>query len=420
MPGGGMGAFGGKPIRDKLSNSKRRTFTRCRRMFWFEQVERLEPKVGSPPLRFGSLIHACLKSFYTDKQVLFDSVCNRWADEYRAELVGANLDEGYEPEVDEEKIEKLRELAKGMMRGYLERYASDHAKFEIVAAEQPFRFPLRVPCSKCRGESLYRKDKSCECGGTGIGRRSPKWDYTGIIDLLVRDVQSGVLWLREHKTTVESDTEKYMSGLLLDTQPRGYVWAARRLAAEHGWGRVAGIEYNVMRKKVPVTPKTTQCKSCKGSGRPTKTALKAKPSLTSCPSCAGTGVGGISKAATDTTSKLFLQALKDHPHIDASEYSGIISMLQARGDRFFWRQWHHVSEFDVADWLLEMYQVTRDIDTTDRFYRNPDACDANGRKCPYRRICVEDDPIARRNFRVRGGDDLPEFAAAAKASDIGF
>ena len=383
------------------TNSARRVFTHCRRQYWFKYIEKLDPIFTAPPLSFGTLIHNCLESFHKDKEVLFDGTINAWRDAYVAEFNAVNQDPDFVGDIDTEKIEGMAELAKGMMLGYVAKNAKDLNTWEILAVEEPFRFPLRTICSKCNG-------KGCQaCDGAGLGRRSPVWDQAGKLDLVIKD--EGLVWVVENKTTVETDRDRYESDLLLDTQPRSYIRAMQHLAAERDWGRVGGLIYNVLRKRLPADPHPLKCKSCKGSGQPTKKAQKE--GHTECPTCNATGVIGISKhQGTDTTIAKYTEAIRRYPHLDVNDYEDVLSKLQARGDRFFWRFYHHIGPSDLNDWEAETYQVCRDIATTDRFYRNPNACSVNGRRCPYRRICTEDDPIARRNFKQRD-EAHPELTA---------
>ena len=375
-----------------ITNSMRRTFTNCRRQYLFRYNERLQPIVGAPPLKFGSLIHDCLEDFHSNKNVFFDRVINTWESDYKKEV--ASLQDPGDPygaDVDYDKIEAMHKLAAGMMMGYIKKHGDDLNNWKILAVEKPFRFPLYTFSDGVRG------------------RRSGKWDMGGKLDLMFADKDGS--WLMEHKTTVETDKDNYESGLMLDTQPRGYVWAARQIIEQEGWPPLRGILYNVLRKKLPMDPKHLKCKSCKGSGEPTKTAQKKDPNLTECPTCVGTGIIGVSQAQnTDTTVEKYAAAIKQYPHLDVNDYEDTLQKLTARGDRFYWRFWHHISESDVSEWERETYQVTRDIDTAESFYRNISVCNINGRKCPFRRICLEDSEMGRRNFTVRD-DEHPELKA---------
>lgn len=373
----------GKRKRKLITNSTRNTFTNCHRKYKLRHKDRLEPIMRAPPLAFGSLIHECLAELYSDKVIFFDNQIDDWLQDYKDRIEQAGT------EVDLEKAEKLAELAKGMLLGYIERFGEDLSKWRILAVEKEFRYPLPTPCSKCRGEGC------AACGKTGLGRNSPVWDYGGVIDLLIQD-ERGSTWIVEHKTTIESDLDAYDRDLGLNMQPRGYLWAARKICIENGWPKPTGIIYNIMRKKVPSEPETTQCKRCRGTA-----TRKGLP----CEFCNATGVGGISRSKTDTTLDKFIAALKQHPHLDVKNYEDIIMQLQARGDRFFKRVQYFVSDRDVIEWLLETHQIVRDIGATQHWYRDLSSCNVNGRRCPYRLICLEDNDMARAcNFHVRDSE----------------
>src|SRR5262245_21995039 len=47
-----------------LRTSERGTFKRCRWKWWWEFNNLLKPRTDTPPLRFGSLIHAALAAYY--------------------------------------------------------------------------------------------------------------------------------------------------------------------------------------------------------------------------------------------------------------------------------------------------------------------------------------------------------------------
>lgn len=370
-----------------LTNSTRNTFTSCHRKFELAIIQRLEAILRAPPLAFGSLIHSCVEDFYNNHVVLHGPRINAWLNGYCEIIKALEEKTGEQGRVDTTKAEELATLAKGMMMGYVDRYAGDLGKWKVLACELQFRYPLPTTCPKCNGTGC------AQCNKTGLGRQSPLWDYGGIQDLLIADERDTV-WVVEHKTTVLSDLDQYALDLGMDMQPRGYLWAARQWCKANGHKPPVGVLYNIMRKKIPATPATTQCKRCKGKGETVKAG--------NCLACAGTGVGGISKSkGIDTTLPLYLAAIKAHSHLDINHYEDQITMLQARGDRFFKREYHYVSDREIVEWLLETHQIVRDIGTCKHWYRDLTSCNVNGRKCQFRKICLEDSISGRANFRVR-------------------
>ena len=393
-----------------LTSSTLKEFTGCRQRHNYRYTQRLEPKARPMPLDFGSLWHNLLEAFWLGMRTPadFERKIEEWRSDFerrvRAEPAlydeaGIAIDDAME----------IVALAGGMIHGYLERWGADSKRFEVLLVEHPFRFPMHVPCRFCKG-------KRCGKGkGTGTGRKSPTWDWSGKIDLLVRDRDMrDSIWLMEHKTTSETDPDAYMAKLALDTQHRGYLWAARQICAKRKWKMPAGVIYNVARKKLPAVPQTTQCKSCKGEGqRRAEPRSRTDLSMARCQECAGTGVGGISKAKnTDTTVALFEAALSKQPHLPRADYQDLIDTLGKRGDRFFWRRHAYVSDDAVTDWQVHSMAVAKEIGACERgagtIHRNEGACFSFGRRCPFWRLCIEDDPMARNNFTVRE-NELPEM-----------
>jgi hypothetical protein len=366
-----------------ISNSRRKTWAGCRRRFQFRYMDNLEPVVDSPVLTTGRLLHACLQAFYKDKIVLFDSIIRQWLEAYRKAVMGVDAEVlEFEPG---DKAEEIGDLVRGLMAGYVARHADDLDKWEVLAVEKEFTVPLRTLCGACKGAGC---DK---CGGAGQGRTSSSWSYHLILDLLIRE--EGHVWVVEHKSTTLTNPDEYERDLSLDTQPRGYVYAAAKLCEERGWPKPIGVLYNCLRRKVPSEPKATQCRSCKATGKAKDGSL--------CVACAGSGVGGLSATMPDSTVQVFLDTLRKYPHLKSADYQEQIAALQMRGDRFYYRFRHFVSDAEILDWQRETYQVCRDIDTTDYYYRNTEGCKAYGRRCPYYRLCIEDNELARRNFKTR-------------------
>jgi len=366
---------------------------RCRRQYKYERVEGLQPKDRAMPLRAGILFHECLEKFYCDKQVVFDAFI---ASELDKQVLQIQADPS-SFRTTEEELREMGELVLGMVRGYVEKYADDHRRFEVLAVEREFRFALRVPCSSCDASGDNGGAPCAFCSGTGMGRKSPVWDCLGYIDLILGDKDLGVSLVCESKTSADADLDTFAHKMVLSPQPIPYVYAAREIAASEGWTPISGLFYNVARKKLPAEPYRLQCKKCKGT--------KEKGGAP-CDACVGTGSSGLSKSqGTDTTLEKYLAALRELPHVDAAEYVDVISKLTSRdGSNFYWRAQHSVTDEQINEWLLEAYQTTRDImeaERSGRYYRNLEACDTPGRRCPFRSLCLENNPTARSKFTTR-------------------
>ena len=216
---------------------------------------------------------------------------------------------------------------------------------EVVAREKPFSFPLPTP----------------------KGNRSG-FLFAGTIDLLVRE--NGRLKLIDWKTTAMT-REQYETAHTYDTQRMGYAYAVEKLFGEP----LYGMEYRVVRKAIPQTPKTTQHPKCKGAG---------------CDACQGTGVGGISKAACDTTPEQYENLLRAYPWIDRADVQPLIDVAATRS--WAWSKWQPILDGDWQPWVEETYELAcamREAVAKNRFPRNREACHRMGRaKCPYTNLCA--------------------------------
>ena len=343
-----------------LTNSKRASFTRCRRRYQYEHIEKLSPRWEGVPLRWGTLMHLIIADLWTGDE--WEPTIAAWVD---AALVA--LADAQEATTTEDEIHELGQLAFKLAQRYEQKYLDDRTRYEVLAIEQAFKLPVRVPCKECWGAGCQA------CGGIGFGRANPIWEYAGKIDRIVRDRVTGLAWVHELKTTTLTDPDKFTVNLNMNAQPRGYVWAAAQLLDEP----IHGVLYDVIRRKRPAVPEP----------------LKR---------------GGLSKAkGTDTTYELYAQAIKDNG-LDTADYADVLAMLQARGDTFLYRHEVYIPVRDLRDFEAEIWQIGRDISGTDYYYRNLEACSTPGRTCPFRRICLEDDELARRSFVVRD-DALPEI-----------
>ena len=276
-----------------------------------------------------------------------------------------------------EKISELTAIARAMLMRYPARYPHDFDEYEIVAAEQTVSGPLPTP----RGFAS-------------------SWEYEGTIDLLLRD-KGKRLWLFEHKTTSETNRDRYELALQLSAQPRGYLYLAQHAFREQPYG----VIYNVIRKKLPTVPAGIQCKKCKGEKVVTE---KGAAGPTTCVKCAGTGVESLSqKLGVDSTGEVFRHEIAKYPHLKESDYAEILERLDARGDVFLYRFEFDVSAKDLKDWRDDTYRVAAAIMNAKRigYSHNFEACNAPGRPCQFRQLCLGVDPETARQELF---DVLPE------------
>lgn len=95
------------------------------------------------------------------------------------------------------------------LSGWRWKYAEDERRWEVIGSEIKFELPVYSPAS---------------------GRRIPKVLFVGKIDRLVRDRNTGLVYVWERKTTSKSLGDAgYWQGLTQGDQVSGYVYAVRAL-----------------------------------------------------------------------------------------------------------------------------------------------------------------------------------------------
>ena len=389
-----------------VSNSSRNSFTFCPRSFELANVVGLRKNLPPLPLSVGSMIHDAIKSYYLG-QPLSDLL--KFVDQWEGETIDG-LRAQTEPDFSEEKVEAIATIARYVIPAYVEKYgATDLLDWEVLAVEAPFVVPLV--------QTL--KD--------GSVRVDPIYAYTGKFDLVVRNRESGLVFVVDHKTTVmtnldafQRDAERMGAG-----QRIGYVYAAR-----YFWGKkeVAGLVYNVLRKKAPAKPGTVTCKTCSGQGSVEGETCapgasfavyaggknKGQPKAT----CNGTGIGGLSKTLPDSTALNYRQdidaLLALNPGIDTTQVEEHFQVLRQRGDRFLYRFSTPVSDEEVRVWYEDVYEVAHGMGramTAGRWWRNLSACDVNGRRCGFAYVCPTSSWDGNDNFKIIDSDPFAPYEA---------
>ncbi len=268
-----------------------RTFKSCRRQWhWSSPIGRnLEPDKPYAPFFTGRIVHTGLELHYRSlgKLSLYDAT--RIAitiEQERMEAAGTLWDEELE------MLREQTELIYGMMEHY-EIWAASKAmaqnpwgdaNLEYLDMEATFHVPIM----------------------TEKGNPSSRVFLGGRFDGIVRRRDDGTLWLWETKTS--RSIKELQNTLAFDEQAGAYIYAAQLLMGE----QVYGVIYNIMRKKVPTTPRVLQS-------------------------------GLLSQAKNiDTTMEYYWHAVQQH-HDDATReelmdrYGDILHHLHEKGNTFFSR-----------------------------------------------------------------------------------
>lgn len=382
----------------------------CKRKWWFRYIVGLDTGDSPVPLRTGSLWHQCLAALYrriqagtslipdwvAESNAITESVIVPWTEQRRSWAFrffreAFNLARRDEVLAEDEST---AEMIKGMLQGYVHDFGeSDAAHWEILAVEAQVARWLRHPVT---GAPI--RDRTTMVSGIVSQMRSRRWAYGGGIDLLVRDRRDGHCWLVEHKTTAETDIDSFLRKLHWDPQIRGYAWALRDPIASSDIREpvtVMGVIYNVARKKVPRIPDLL------------------KDGL------------ALSRAKIDTTRDVYLGAVYAHG-FNPDHYADMLDSL--KGKTFFGRERYHFTEPNLEDWERDVsYDALAAIATSkSAYFPRTQICTMHGAPdCQFASVCLEDGPMARKNFTTMGirhaelhGDFAEPYAAQERGLSL--
>jgi len=213
-----------------LRTSERTTYKRCPWQ-WYQSYERgLSPVNPKQDARwFGTGIHLCKAEWYVPGLKRGRDMHDTWdeyaKDSYATAMVSGMIDDDYEKmHVD------ANELAHAMIDGHLDLYGNDD-NWEVIAAEQRFSVLIPDPRPERKGKAVVR--------------------YIGTVDLIVRELDTGEIWLDDTKTA----SRIYTHHLTLLEQPTAYVAVGTHMLREQELigpeERVRGIIFDFMRKGFP-------------------------------------------------------------------------------------------------------------------------------------------------------------------------
>jgi hypothetical protein len=260
----------GEPI---LRTSERADFLRCQQAWWWRWREGLVTTGRvADALWFGTGIHIALAKWYVGPgKKRGPEPAETWAEWAVEEMRGLKIDRLLDDESEATYID-AKALGITMLEGYRALYGRDEHKL-IIQAEKTFRLRVPWPADQklypdwnphpwqpTSADALQKpgwpdnfRDLFCRVCGAGKEQpiHSPLFWYCGTYDATWRHAETGQIWLDEHKTA------KTISIAHLDLDPQaGSYWAmAGRTLRDEGLigprERLAGIEYNFLRKGVP-------------------------------------------------------------------------------------------------------------------------------------------------------------------------
>lgn len=215
---------------------------RCRRLWnWTSPLrENLERKAPYMPFFTGSAFHKMIEMYYKAGQHP-DTTLQEFL---REELPKMNAGDfsTLQWQMLRDDVAKNVKLVREICAEYLyfaNNYTGEFcdADLEYLALEVKYSVPVPAPNEVIKGPAANNPPQ-----------HSVFFYLAGKFDGLVRHKPTNTLWLLEHKTC-RSIPER-MALLSNDTQATAYAWAAQQVLGEP----IAGILYNLVRKKVPTRP----------------------------------------------------------------------------------------------------------------------------------------------------------------------
>jgi hypothetical protein len=366
-----------------------KTFRRCPKEYHFRYELCLVSPHRAAALRFGSVYHVGLETWW------------KTTPNHRLQMA----------------IEAMRSA------GDVEPF--DMAKAEILIVGYDTRwqdarlFPLAV-----------EKEFCCPLVNPRSGMPSRTWELRGKIDLIAKDDNDDT-YVVEHKTSSEdiSPGSPYWARLTLDGQISVYYVGARSLGYD-----VAGCVYDVVGKpkqaqkmatpvelRQYILPKYKQCPECKkkkASPPPHAIALGDGEMVY----CEDDPAGGPRRVCTDEGGRLHAGQRDTNETID--EYRDrLLEVISSEPERWFQRGLVVRLEEEEAGAGLDTWQlakIIRDAQITDRWPRNPDACQRYGRMCDYWPLCTKTGSLhdyVERRAHEELGEKQPHVQTTTTADD---
>lgn len=222
------------------------SFLRCRRLWDWQSMMRqgLQPAEMPAPLFLGQGVHVALDAYYSvapeeRKPYIALQAFNEWKDKRVERMVetGGSLWQS-----EQEMVDDMTELGQGMLLHYCLWAKKRDERYDFLATEQKFRIPMPMTSTKDYSSRAYPM--------SGLLK------YAGRFDGVVRDRETGLVYLLEFKTSRSLHNMRYT---YRGMQGTAYVWAASQLISDLTDGevtdRVSGIMYRVLLKKLPDGPR---------------------------------------------------------------------------------------------------------------------------------------------------------------------
>lgn len=335
-----------------------RTFRSCRRKWeWSSGLKRnLEPYIAYPPFFTGRGIHKALEKHYRHG----DDIISAFTEFVEAESLLMKGQGTLWPE-EENTLEEQIALSFNVLQHYQLWQAQDTKKYsdrnlEFLELEYPFNVPLKL----------------------STGGYSRKMRIAGRFDGFVYNRLTDEYWIWEMKTA--RSVQQLIDTLSNDEQSALYMYAGQQVFKKP----IAGVLYNIMRKKTPVHPRVLQS-------------------------------GLLSKAAIDTTAFMYLADIQaQHPdwrEDTIQEYYGdILSALAENETKYFIRWPVYKSAVQIRNVMDGVYATAKEmLNPKTELYPAPGWMQCNF--CSFKSPCItrsmggDYEVLLREEYRQRIPDE---------------
>lgn len=344
-----------------IRTSDRINFKKCRRAWDLQSPERqnLMLKVPNENLHLGSAVHEALAAYYEPTTEQSTSLALEAFEKYCANFFNnANL---MPAEVD--NYTELHQLGRDMLNYYCNEFAPEYDNFEVVCVEREFRMPVYdSPDDARKYLQLPLVDNSFSSNNMQANHAFENTYYGGKLDGVVRDSDTGLYYVLEHKTAKTLPSEGFDIFLEMDEQIGSYILLAE---AELGI-EIEGVIYQALKKSTPVPPKV----------------LKS-------------GELSVDKRQM-TTVDLFTEAVKDHGLQMSSKYLEFIEFLKDSDNKFCYRVVVRRNKHETENLKNRIKAEAADM-LYAQIYPNPSRFHCN--YCDVRPLCLA----------IMDGDDYEEL-----------